>query len=229
MKINSIHSQTESSLHTTQIVLVFVIVLYISWIGAWLLEQTLEHTCGWMTTSQGRFFYWLCMKIAIWVLPAFLLIRYSGRDFKEIMGIKRLRSTVLWGGGVGLLLGGLTLITKVVGQQPLLSFELSWSFLGGVIIAPIVEEITFRGAILGGLTQRYTFMFANFVTALLFLGIHLPGWYFQGTLVTNVITPLGGALSIFILGFVFGYVVHKSQSVSAGILTHALNNLSTVL
>ena len=120
MKINIIHSQTESSLQITRIVFVFVIVLYSLWIGAWLLEQILEDSIGWMTTSQGRFFYWLCIKIVIWVLPAFLLIRYSGSDFKEIMGIKRLRSTVLWGGGVGLLLGAITIMTKVVGQTTII-------------------------------------------------------------------------------------------------------------
>ncbi|MBE3123029.1 MAG: CPBP family intramembrane metalloprotease [Thermoplasmata archaeon] len=41
----------------------------------------------------------------------------------------------------------------------------------------------------------------------------------------NLSTPLGGALSIFILGLIFGYVAHRSKSVSGSIITHILNNL----
>jgi membrane protease YdiL (CAAX protease family) len=38
--------------------------------------------------------------------------------------------------------------------------------------------------------------------------------------------PVGGAFSVFLLGWLFGYIAYKSKSVTAGILTHMLNNLS---
>ena len=83
----------------------------------------------------------------------------------------------------------------------------------------------FRGAVLGNLTQRYRFLLANTLTAALFLGMHLPGWHFQGHLWVNLTAPVGGALSIFLLGWVFGLVADKSKSVAASMIAHSLNNL----
>jgi membrane protease YdiL (CAAX protease family) len=141
------------------------------------------------------------------------------------MGKRRLQSMILWGGGVGLALGAITIGIKALGNQPIFAFKTILSLLSGVLIAPIVEEIAFRGAVLGSLTQRYRFWFANLLTAFFFLGVHFPGWYFQGTLMTNVSSLLNGAVSIFILGLVFGYVAHQSKSVSGSIITHILNNI----
>jgi len=217
--------EKRSSLKIVRLAVIFVFLLYLAWIGAWLLEQTLELNFGYMTTSQGQFVYWSVMKLLLWVIPAVVVIRYSGRKFAEVISIKRLRSILLWGGGVGLALGAVTIIIKALGHQSFLSFDITWSFIGGVIVAPIVEEITFRGAVLGALTQHYRFAVANILTAIFFLGAHIPGWYFQKTLMTNLSSPIGGALSIFILGLVFGYVAHKSKSVSGSIITHILNNL----
>jgi membrane protease YdiL (CAAX protease family) len=75
-----------------------------------------------------------------------------------------------------------------------------WGFVDAVVVAPIVEELTFRGAVLGGLGPRYRFSIANSLTALLFLGSHFPGWYFQGRLMTELTTPVGGAVSILLIG-----------------------------
>ncbi|MBW7863251.1 MAG: CPBP family intramembrane metalloprotease [Candidatus Hydrogenedens sp.] len=179
----------------------------------------------WLTTSGSRSAYWLAMKLLLWVLPALLLIRLSGKSVGEVMGFHRARAIAVWGGGVGLVLGITALAAKTLGSQPLFPPSLSWSLFSGVLVAPIVEELTFRGALLGPLCGRFGFWTANTITGLLFLGIHLPGWHFQGRLAENLTNPVGGALSVFLLGLLFGYVAHKSRSVAAGTLTHILNNL----
>lgn len=205
--------------------LFFGALLHASWIGAWLLEQRLEAYPGLLDTSGARFLYWLVMKILLWLFPATILIRYSGLTVRKVIGLYKWRAILVWGGGTGLVLGGLTLLSKLAGGQLLFSSGLGWPLLGGVIIAPVVEEFTFRGAILTALRRRLPFPSANTITALLFLGIHLPGWYFQGRLAENIFNPVGGALSIFLLGWAFGYVSHKSESVAACTVTHVLNNL----
>ncbi len=204
--------------------LVFVCVLYIAWVGAWVLEQSLESHVVWMNSSGGRSVYWLMMKLLLWVLPAIAVIRLSGQRLWDVMGLERTRSIIIWGGGVGLILGAITIVTKTLGHHPLFSSSLGWPLFSGVLVAPIVEEITFRGAILGALDKRFHFGVANTITGLLFLGVHFPGWFFQGRLLTNLKSPLGGALSIFLLGLVFGYVAHRSKSVAASTVTHVLNN-----
>jgi uncharacterized protein len=205
--------------------LVFACILYVAWIGAWLVERSLESHVGWMNTSGGQSAYWLIMKVLLWILPAVVVIRLSGRWLTDVMGFERVRSIIIWGGGVGLILGAITLLTKTLGHQPLFISQLGWPLFSGVLVSPIVEEITFRGAILGALEKRFRFGIANAITGLLFLGVHLPGWFFQGRLLLNLKTPTGGALSILLLGLVFGYVAHRSKSVAASTFTHILNNL----
>jgi len=205
--------------------LAFVALLHIAWIGAWILLRTLEPRIGWIATDAGRFGYWQVMKLLLWVLPAVALIRTSGRGLRDVIGLNRVRSILLWGGGAGLVFVVSALITRAAGNKPLFLPGLTWAFVGGVIVAPIVEEITFRGAVLPDLLKRYRFVAANTLTALFFLGIHLPGWYFQGRLPAMLAQPVGGALSIFIIGWVLGLVAYKSKSVAGSTLTHILNNL----
>jgi membrane protease YdiL (CAAX protease family) len=205
--------------------LCFVFCLYVSWVGAWILERALEHGSNWMGTSGGRFAYWTVMKLLLWVIPATVLLRSSGHRLRDILGLGHTRSILIWGGGIGLLFAAGALITNAVTHRPLFAPQLGWPLLGGAIVAPIVEEFTFRGAILQTLLARYRFLVANTLTALFFVGIHLPGWYFQGRLSAMLALPIGGALSILFIGWVLGLVACKSKSVAASTLTHILNNL----
>jgi len=66
---------------------------------------------------------------------------------------------------------------------------------------------------------------ANLFTAALFLLIHVPGWlYMQG--------PHWGLLSlgasIFVIGWVLGWLVEITQSLWPSILLHFLNNLLSI-
>jgi len=202
----------------------FILVLHLAWVGAWLLEQYLEAHASLLGTSGGRFGYWLVMKLLLWVLPACVMIHLSGFTVRGVFRLKR-RTSLAWGVGVGISLGIIALLAKTASGQPVFSSSIGWPLFSGVIVAPIVEELTFRGAVLASLARRFSFPAANTLTALFFLGIHLPGWYFQGCLWGNLLNPAGGALSIFLLGWVFGYVAHRSKSVAASTITHALNNL----
>lgn len=210
---------------TAALAFAFVLVLHLAWVGAWLLEQTLEARTNLLGTSGGRFGYWLGMKLLLWVLPACIVIRLSGFTVRGRFNVERPRAVLAWGVGVGIILGVMALFAKTFSGQPVFSSSIGWPLFSGVVVAPFVEELTFRGAVLGALGRRFAFPAANTLTALFFLGIHLPGWCFQGCLWDNLANLTGGALSIFLLGWVFGYVAHRSKSVAASTITHALNNL----
>jgi len=211
--------------HALRRTLCFVGFLYVAWIGAWLLERTLEPSTGLLTTASGRFAYWTFMKLLFWVLPAAVLLHASGHQLRDTVGLGRVRAIIVWGGGFGLLFAASALITRTVSHQPLFAPHFGWPFLGGVIVAPIVEEFAFRGAVLRTLLARYRFIVANTLTAIFFLGIHVPGWYFQGRLSAMLAQPTGGALSVLVIGWVLGFVACQSKSVAASTLTHVLNNL----
>ena len=82
-------------------------------------------------------------------------------------------------------------------------------FIGGAVIAPIVEEIFFRGFIFAGLRPRYGWQKAAFISALLFALLHFT---------------LTAILPIFILGLIFAYLYQVSDSIWPPILMHMLTN-----
>lgn len=97
----------------------YVLFLYVTWVLAWLLERILERHAGWMTTSGGQSAYWLVMKLLLWIAPALILIRLSGRRLSEVLGLRRLRLALMWGTGVGLCLGAIVWIQRSAAHQPL--------------------------------------------------------------------------------------------------------------
>jgi membrane protease YdiL (CAAX protease family) len=92
-------------------------------------------------------------------------------------------------------------------------FDSDWGIWGEimriVIIAPIVEELIFRGVIMNGFIRNYSKTGAIIYSALLFALFHLNPWQFPAT---------------FLLGIVLGFVRIRTKSVLACILGHAIHN-----
>jgi membrane protease YdiL (CAAX protease family) len=83
-------------------------------------------------------------------------------------------------------------------------------FITVCILAPIIEEILFRGILLRGLLQNGTSpILAIFLSSFLFGLAHLNPWQF-----------LGAGL----LGAIFGFVYYRTKSLWLPIFLHALNN-----
>ena len=120
----------------------------------------------------------------------------------------------------------LHIIWHWIQRTPLLPSEMSFSLINVAIVAPIFEEFTMRGAIFGALRQRYSFAVASSITALLLVLLHCPGWFFTGNLLNNLITPIGGALSTFIVGWLCGLTAERGKTVAGAMIVHFLNNLT---
>ncbi|MCB9076972.1 MAG: CPBP family intramembrane metalloprotease [Anaerolineaceae bacterium] len=80
---------------------------------------------------------------------------------------------------------------------------------GGAIIAPVVEEIFFRGFVFAGLRKRWSWPKAALASAGLFALAHI--------IPTSI-------LPIFILGTIFAFLYQVSGSVWPAILMHMLTN-----
>jgi len=81
--------------------------------------------------------------------------------------------------------------------------------VGAVLVAPVVEEIFFRGFVYAGLRARYGWKKAAVVSAALFAVIHL-----QPT----------AALPIFVLGLIFAFLYEWSGSIWPAIVMHFATN-----
>ncbi|MEB2334543.1 MAG: type II CAAX endopeptidase family protein [Anaerolineaceae bacterium] len=84
-----------------------------------------------------------------------------------------------------------------------------WLFATAVIVAPLVEEIFFRGFLFQGFRQRYGWIAALLLSSGIFAAAHLDPVSFIPT---------------FILGAVLGYVYHRSNSLWPSVILHLLNN-----
>lgn len=118
-----------------------VAAIYVAWIGAWLLKESLDKHTAWSMTQAGGFAYWTAMKLLLWIVPAFVLTRLSSRSIRDVLGLSHWRRAVLWGGGAGLVLGLLSLATKAIQHRPLLSVSLTCPCFSAVVIAPVFEEL----------------------------------------------------------------------------------------
>jgi membrane protease YdiL (CAAX protease family) len=206
--------------------LVFVAALFGVWILAWLLKLSLDPRILWFTSEEGAFTYWLAAKLIIWVLPSVMFLRSLGIRFVDVLGVRNLKRALIWGGGIGLAILFINVLSKsFIFHKPILFDKTLFPFISAVIISPIVEEITFRGAVLNGLLSGLGFKSANALTAVFFLLIHLPGWYFQGDLAGHLTSPQ--AVAILLLGSVFGYIAMKSDSLIGPMIAHSLNNLTS--
>jgi uncharacterized protein len=89
-----------------------------------------------------------------------------------------------------------------------------YSFLYLVLIAPIVEEVLFRGIMLEGLSKKYSPVVSIMFTSFLFGISHINPWQILFT---------------FILGLLFGWLYLKTRSLVPSIFCHILNNLVSFL
>ena len=85
----------------------------------------------------------------------------------------------------------------------------AWFFFVGAVLAPIVEEIFFRGFLFQGFRQRYGWVNSMLLSSAIFAAAHLD---------------LVALIPTFILGCLLAYMYHRSNSVWPGVILHVLVN-----
>lgn len=135
---------------------------------------------------------------------------------KFVQGVK---GGLLWSAGFALLAGILGTVIILAGRNPLVLIQSSLPknpadlipfMLVGIIIAPLAEEIFFRGIIYGYL-KRLTVIVAVILSTALFSVFH----WGQGVPVTQIVG-----------GLVFAISYEKEQSLMAPVTIHILGNLA---
>lgn len=169
------------------------------------------------------------IKIPVFIISTLAILyigyRYSGLGLKKIFPLRGFNiliilSMVLTFEGLQFFLMGINSQLERVLPPPawfleLFSrlFESNLGIWGGiarvVIIAPIVEELIFRGVIMSGFMRNYKAGYAIFYSALLFALFHLNPWQFPAT---------------FLLGLILGWIRIRTDSIIASISGHAIHN-----
>lgn len=84
-----------------------------------------------------------------------------------------------------------------------------WFIIVGVIFAPIVEELFFRGFLFQGFRQKYGWIGGMLLSSTIFAMAHLDP---------------AALIPTFILGCLLAYMYHRSNSVWPGIIIHLMVN-----
>lgn len=87
-------------------------------------------------------------------------------------------------------------------------------FLKVSVVAPIIEELIFRGLIFNGFRRNYNGFVAVFMSALLFSLFHLNPWQMPAT---------------FVLGLLLGWLMLRTNNILVAILGHSINNSLVLL
>jgi len=159
------------------------------------------------------------------LLILFLGYFFSGLPFSQVFSFKRFNiltipAMVITFAGLQYFLNEINLHFEKILPPPTWFMELfsrlfdsDLGVWGGilriVIIAPIVEELIFRGVIMSGFSRIYHPVFAIFFSALLFALFHLNPWQFSAA---------------FALGLILGWIRIRTGSVLACIAGHAIHN-----
>ncbi len=153
-------------------------------------------------------------------------LRWAGFAFGEacpiaLPDLRLLPGLVLAGLGVGFLLGEVNRSTQALEifreqVQPFLG-QKAGAIAGGisvVLVAPIVEELVFRGLLLRGVLRRHSPVVAASVTAVVFALYHLDPWQAAAAL------PVGLGLA---------WLTIASGSIVPAILVHILMNATALV
>lgn len=110
-------------------------------------------------------------------------------------------------------------LVEVIGYTPsaVVNFSTTFSIVLGVIVtvilAPVCEELVFRGALLSGLIQKHKAVVASILSGLAFAFMHM--------------NPEQTVYQFF-LGFSMAYLTIKSGSMLTAVVMHAANNLIAI-
>lgn len=195
-------------------------LLMVAWCGAWLLFR-------WAAvgdlSSRQQLVYWTTAKVLIWIAPILVIVRVLlRRPLGEYLGLVRARH----GTAVGLVTG--TVFVGLAATLDVFTREYGWptpsaGLFNALVIAPLFEEVMFRGYAMRILQDRgYGFWTANLIAALMFVGLHLPGWSFMGGLDASRLVMV---VSIVLIGLVAGYAKRRAHSTWAAVVFHGVNNL----
>lgn len=202
--------------HALAVSAIFYVVVFgvsiVAGIGLVVSKQPMD---GMLLTLIGQIFGW---PLALWL--GLIFTRRTWRECYAVKGFSlRLLPALLVAafGGAFVMNGLASLIPMPTAVRQ--AFESLTQgnpyvlFAAVVIVAPITEELFFRGWMLRGFLDNYSRRKAIFLTALVFAVYHLNPW--QGA----ACLPLGLAL---------GWLVVRTGSIAPGIIVHFVVNFSAI-
>lgn len=178
--------------------------------------------------SPATIFIFLVLQETAFIAPIWLVILLKYKGGLKILGLRAMpvREALLWTiKGLGLLVIVTFILSALTAQfgdipgfanqgpiEPIIGAGVVNRLIAAIVIvgiAPVIEEIFFRGFVLQSLALRFSPHTASIVSALVFALIHLQ---------------INSAGLIFVLGLILNWIFMRSGSLIPAILFHMVNN-----
>jgi membrane protease YdiL (CAAX protease family) len=166
-------------------------------------------------------------KLLIWVLPIFAYLKYEKVNVLTYLKLKgQTNNAIKW----TILVSLIFIVYQLLGRLAI-SQEIRFNLFFGldkwikvVLLAGFTEELLFRGFLLQKIAKYIHFEFANIITAIFFLLIHIPGLFVTHQFPTGIVLKISLFSFLFIFSIIEGYILKKSGSLWACIVIHSINN-----
>ncbi|HEX3735463.1 MAG TPA: type II CAAX endopeptidase family protein [Solirubrobacterales bacterium] len=177
-------------------------------------------------TTFGNVFVQIATAAGFLLVPMAIAARGGASTMGEILerlGVRRFRPSALkWmGAAVGAYLLFAALYSSLIVEPHQKDIAegfgaLPVKILLIVVLAPISEEVCFRGMLFGGLREKLPRLGAALISALIFGGLH-------------ALTGVSAVPPLIVFGFVLALLYEKTGSILPGIVLHMLNNSIALL
>jgi membrane protease YdiL (CAAX protease family) len=184
-------------------------------------------------TNAQRFyalhFYAATLYLAVLIVMCVLARRRGFRLFTDYFASIPFRSTLsaaLVGSGIGGTFCLVFLGTRTVATVPMLHYRVGWLVVSGlvlVIIAPVVEELYFRGILLDYLKQVFSTLRSARINAVAFALLHFRFLFHSG------ISGWMETIWIGVMGLLLASYALRDDSLRAPVAAHAGCNAMFVL
>jgi len=202
------------------IIFIYILLAYgtVRIMAWWPHERVLMYLNAFMTQLSFALLIWTLKIIRDWEWADLGWRSVSLRGiFSKVLGLYVITWVINISYALILYKYGLTppstdVYSKLLGQATWYTLILNLLLAG--VLAPLVEEMLFRGIIFGGLRTYFGKWTAAVISAAIFSGLHLQTY---------------GFFPRFVLGIVLVYLFDKYKSLYPSIALHALNNIVATL
>jgi len=200
-----------------------LITILFGGIGVYVLEYILHLSLGGLGFFETLFDSGIVFQVLLFVLSVVSIWRFSLRVHIQRPSFTSLGMGAI--GGISLSYVAFLLDSAFASVSTTIVSTISSTggvfFLVSVFLAPIVEEIFYRGVVYGQLRRSITIGPALILSSALFSLSHIH-IFLQGG---GVAYTVEAAVTLFVSGVVFGWLYMKYQSIFVAIAAHSVYNL----
>ena len=196
-------------------ILAVIGVLIITMIISTLISGALTNSGSISKTFALFLSYTIPFSITI-IFSIWLFMRRGYKNVLPKLSISAINAPFVLYGCILLILSGIVLepVLSIFPEEWLIELNKQigtggWAIITTVAMAPILEEILFRGVIQGSAMSRYGAMRAIIISSAAFALIHIMPQQ---------------VIYAFVAGLILGYIYWKTQSILSVIIIHAFNN-----